>query len=59
MKTIKPLAAISWLLAMLMLSTGCAQQQGATGPSALETLAGQQLFQRHHLEQNEGALYGG
>ena len=39
MKIIKPLAAISWLLAMLMLSPGCAQQQGATRPSALETLA--------------------
>jgi tetratricopeptide (TPR) repeat protein len=39
MKNIKPLASVAWLLAMLMLLTGCAQQQGATGPSALETLA--------------------
>jgi len=39
MKVIKPLAAISWLLAMLMLLTGCTQKEQATGPSPLESLA--------------------
>ncbi len=39
MKTIKPLAVIAWLLAMLMLLSGCAQEQ-ATAPSPVENLAG-------------------
>ncbi len=38
MKAIKSLACIAWLLAMLMLLSGCAQEQ-ATGPSPLEALA--------------------
>ncbi len=38
MKAIKSLAGIAWLLAMLMLLSGCAQEQ-ATGPSPLEALA--------------------
>ena len=39
MKTIKPLACIAGLLAMLMLLTGCTQKEQATGPSPLESLA--------------------
>lgn len=40
MKTIKPLVGSAWLLVVLIVLTGCTQQEQSTGPSPLESLVG-------------------